>query len=470
MSKKNKSTGAALLLFLRVLITIVLIVILAGSVTANIAFYNTNKPVEVNINLPFYKNHATYFINNNGDLKEIEKGAFVIVNPELKPSLGVYVLCTIGKDYKTVLAVNQENPNDNGTVSYILKGTKEGATITHTVPAYKIQGTVVNQNVWLGDLIQFTRSMGGIAVFMAIPAFLLILICVVSIKKNKSQYEDDMLESEILIEELRKIKKIEDKKKDTNAAEKQQTQAEAENNTAESVSPKETVSEVPSETETESDASAIEDEMNQKAMKIKNAMHNQMANEGKKTEEVKYDKNPSANEIMNQMSDEMKKPAKPQEKQDPFENYVSLRNKNASKEPERNDINDDQVYQQQMAQLQAKQQQMEKLRQAKPVKQSYEQPPVQPVSRASSYQPTAPQTPVYEQPAHQSYSYQPEEPKAPVYQEPAPQQYSQPVNYYQPTRSTPVKKKHKKPSSQKINADSFDDLIKMLDNEKKKLD
>lgn len=473
MSKKNKSTGAVLVLFLRVLITIVLILILAGSVTANIAFYNKNKPVEVNINLPFYKNHSTYFINNSGDLNEIEKGALVVINPELTPAPGVYVLCTIGKDYKTILAITEANSNDNGTVSYVLKGTKEGSTISHTVSAYKIQGTVTQQNVWLGDLIQFARSMGGIAAFMAIPAFLLILICVVSIKKNKSRYEDDILESEILIEELRKIKKIEDKKKNTHVAEKQHDEAEAESDSPEETTPEEAAPELPSPSEPQSDDdSSMEDEMNQKAMKIKNAMHNQIANEGKKTEEPKYDKNPSANEIMNQMSDEMKKPArsaKSQDKQDPFENYISLRSKDTDKGTDQADVNDDQVYQQQMAQLQAKQQQMEKLRQAKPVKQSYEQPPVQPVSQAPAYQPTAPQAPVYEQPVRQ-YSYQPEEPKAPVYQEPAPQQYSQPVNYYQSARPTPVKKKHKKQPSQKINADSFDDLIKMLDNEKKKLD
>ena len=468
MSKKKKSTGAVLLSFLRVLITLVLIFILVGSVTLNIAFYNADKPVEVNINLPFYKQHTTYFINNSGDLNGIEKGALVIINPEITPSPGVYVLCTIGKSYKTVLAVTEEKANDNGTVSYVLKGTKDTSTISHTVPAYKIHGTVTQKNVWLGDIIEFTRSIAGIAAFMAIPSFLLILICVVSIKRNKSRYEDDLLESEILIEELRKIKKIEGKKKKAHAAENLDNESAPEYNESEYIVPEEAEPALPFETD---DDSSVKDEMNRKAMEIKNAMHNQMANEGKKAQTEKYDKNPSANEIMDQMSDEMKTPSKSREKQASFENYTSLRTQAVSREREKNDTSDDQVYQQQMAQLQAKQQQMAKLRQSQPVIQHSPQEPVQPVAKAPVYPQSPVQTPVYQQPIRQDYTYQePVQTQTPVYQEPAPQQYSQPVDYYQPPRTTPAKKKHKKPSSQKINADSFDDLIKMLDNEKKKLD
>ncbi len=465
MSKKKKSTVGVLLSFLRGLIILVLILVLVGSVTLNIAFYNKDKPVEVNINLPFYKNHTTYFINNSGDLQEIEKGSLVIINPELTPATGRYVLCTIGKDYKTILAITEANANDNGTVSYVLKGTKESSTINYTVPAYKIQGVVTQQNEDIGYIIEFARSMGGIASLIAIPSFLLILICVISIRKNKTQYEDDLLESEILIEELRKIKKIEDKKKKSHEAQKPENEEIPEENTqTESIAATEPEPEVISEEKT-SEASMFEDEVNRKAIEIKNAMHNQIIAEGQKKESVVYDKNPSANEIMDQMSAEMKTPSKPQPKQETFEDYASLRTKAASKEHENTDTNEDKVYQQQMAQLQAKQQQMAKLRQAQPVKKTVEQA-VQTQSQSYAYKQPETQTPV-----HQAYDYrQPEQSQIPAYQEPVSQRYSQPVDYFQSSRPAPVKKKKKTKSVSKINADSFDDLIKMLDNEKKKLD
>lgn len=432
MSKKKRSAGAVLVSFFSGLITLILILVLVVSVTLNIAFYTKDRPFEVNIDLPFYKNHSIYFINNSGDLQEIEKGALVTIDPEIPASKSFYVLCTIGNDYKTILAVTDIEANDNGTVSYIVRGTKPSSTVTHTVPQYKIQGVVKNKNQQLGDLIAFVTDIKGAIALIAIPSFLLIILSISAIKRNKNRYEDDLVESEILIEELRKLKKGEEKKK------KEELPAPAEklpepSAAAEIPAP---VPEQSADPVTETKPDIFEEEMNRKAMAIKNAMSRQIEN-SKPAPDLKPEipapaPTPAPSSVPEKKSEEPAEAPKPESRIPEFQNYESIKEQFMLKKDSDETHNELNV---QMEQLAAKQQQMAMMHDSQPAKAPVHDPVLSKLSSpASESKPAAPgQIP--------AENMQLEEPK-----------------------------KKKKRAVASIKADSFDDLIKMLDNEKKKLD
>lgn len=433
MSKKKRSAGAVLVSFFSGLITLILILILVVSVTLNIAFYTKDRPFEINIDLPFYKNHSIYFINNSGDLQEIEKGSLVTIDPEITASKSFYVLCTIGNDYKTILAVTDITANDNGTVSYTVRGTKPSSTVTHTIPEYKIQGVVKNENQQQGDFIAFVTDIKGAIALIAIPSFLLILLSISAMKRNKNRYEDDLVESEILIEELRKLKKGEEKKK------KEELSAPAEKlpEPSESV---ETPAPAP-----EPKPDSFEEEMNRKAMAIKNAMSRQIEN-SKPAPDLKPETSaPAPAPAPEKKQEEPAAAPKPEFKEPEFQSYESIKEQfTLKKEPDetQNELNA------QMKQLAAKQQQMAMMHGEQKAKEPVNDPFL---SRLST--PSAP-SPAADNSSADAAAAEPSVPR----QIPA------------ENMQLEAPKKKKKRAVASIKADSFDDLIKMLDNEKKKLD
>lgn len=206
--KKRRSFGSIFVSFIRGIITLALIIVLIASVAVNVLFYSEDSVVKIDA-LDY---HYSFFINNNDELENIKKGALVIANHGMNPESNRYVLCTIGNDYTTVLCLANITENSNGSRSCLLIGDKQESEVNYTIPDSKINGIVIDKDDMIGDVIAFMRKIPGIATLMAIPAFLLIIMCITGIKRNRNRYEDDVLEAEILAEELRKVKKINDRK------------------------------------------------------------------------------------------------------------------------------------------------------------------------------------------------------------------------------------------------------------------
>lgn len=212
MAKKKRSFGSVFLGFIRGLITLVLILVLIVSVGSNVIFYSADTSPKIDL----MSYHRTFFVNNSTDLKNIDEGSLVIVDHTLKPEENTYVLCTIGNGYKTVLCLASITENENGSYSYNVRGDRMNTETVYSIPESKIHGQILKKNDFAGYVIRFTHEIRGIAALMAIPAFLLVILSIAAIKRKRARYDDDMLEAEIYIEELRKNKRNEEKKAEEN--------------------------------------------------------------------------------------------------------------------------------------------------------------------------------------------------------------------------------------------------------------
>ncbi len=270
MKKKRRTIGEILASIIRGLITLILSMLLVVSVTVNILFYREDAMPRID----FMDYHYTFFINNSDELSNIEKGALVIADHKREAMADSYIICTIGSGYKTVLALSEIVENENGSVSYRVRGSKDSSTINHLIPQTKYIATVYRKNYSVGQFIEFLRKITGIISFMAIPAFLLILLSVSGIRRNRMRYDDDLLESEILAEELRKAqreeKRINERKKKPSVTD----QPGYENASAPELLEKIESAPIIVPTEDQVDDS-FEEEVNKKAIEIKKALFSQ---------------------------------------------------------------------------------------------------------------------------------------------------------------------------------------------------
>lgn len=411
--KKNKiSFGSFLLVFIRGIITLILSLVLVASVASNIIFYADNSAVDIDL----FNMNYTFFVNNSANLENIEQDSLVIVNHKSAPQKNTYVLCTVGNGYKTVLCLSDITQNDNGTDSYEVKGDRTGSTINYQIPQSKIIGTVINKNDMAGKIIVFSRKISGIVTLMAIPAFLLILMSIAGIKMNKAKYEDDLLESEILAEELRKIKKVGDatgSKAYENVNEQESNYQDNDYEDTEYHSnekyPTGNIS------DDSYDYMKADPEIGKKAAQIKNAIHNQKAKEAgiDTSDSIFNEESLTANDIINQVSDEMKQNSR---------NIQKPAYQEKSRYTEKTAYTQTPAYQE---------------------KPRYEQNPVYP--EQSIYTEKISDTP---RPG-----------------------YTEPVVKHNNTVQQPVRQKPAKTVSKNtLKADSIDDLIKLIESEKKKLD
>ena len=207
MARKKRSVGSVFLGFIRGLITLALVLILIVTVGSNVIFYSADSSPKIDI----LNYHWTFFINNSNNLKNIDEGSMVLIDHELKPEENTYVLCTVGEGYKTVLCLAAIEESENGTMMYSVRGDRMNTGDVYSIPKSKILGTVLRKNDLAGEMVRFSRDIRGIAT-MAISSLLLIIFSVAAIKRKKSKYDDDMLEAEIYIESLRKEKRNEEKK------------------------------------------------------------------------------------------------------------------------------------------------------------------------------------------------------------------------------------------------------------------
>lgn len=330
MANNNRSVGQSLMAFLRGFISIIFILIIIVSVGINIIFYNDNSAPKINL----FGMNSTFFVMNNNDISEISQGSLVrIDNEKTDIHKGSFIFCTVGSSYKTILYLADVTENENGTFSYTVTGHSDNSTLHYTIPDTKINGLAVARYDMYGDIIAFTKSIPGIILLMAVPSFLLIVMSIFSIRKNKSEYEDALLEADIMAEELRKAKQEKQaKKKDAkqSAAENGHTGKQPVRKKPAPAPAPEAETPVIAETEPpkaepeehDDDYLAVESEISRKATEIKNALHNQTINEAgidmtmsakipSKTQ-THDDVNLTANEILSQISPEMQTTIEPQ--------------------------------------------------------------------------------------------------------------------------------------------------------------
>ncbi|MDO5560036.1 MAG: hypothetical protein Q4F95_10620 [Oscillospiraceae bacterium] len=332
MAKNKRSAGQAMMAFLKGFVSVILILILIVSVGINVLFYNDNSAVKINM---FGKNNS-YFMMNNTEITKVPKGSFVkIHNTTDGIKTGLYVFCTVGVGYKTILCVTDEIDNGNGTKSYVVSGDTQNPTLSYTIPVTRIMGIAQTRYTMVGDVINFTKSLMGIVLLMAVPSFLLIIISIASINKNKLDYEDALLEADIMAEELRKAKKEKQaKKKDLRAAASKEAEPVQ---TPKPVAKKKTAAPPVPEAEIqnediapvitesgEEEISPVDAEISRKAMEIKNALHNQTISEAEPQKpkaapkpavkpQEREEINLSATDILNQISPEMRTTIDPEE-------------------------------------------------------------------------------------------------------------------------------------------------------------
>ncbi len=224
MEKKKRSAGSIIAGFFRGLATLLLCLILIISVTVNIKFYADDSVVNIK---GFGKDYCL-FLNNNKDLSTISDGALIFADKKWPVGTNSYVLCEVTTKknnkpmkHKTVLALVSEVQNDNGSVSYevLSDGNPDDSYI---INKNKIIATVIRPYDFPGKCISFIRSIAGIIATVAVPAFLLIVLCGMSIAANKERYEDDLSEARILADEIRRSKnKDKQKKKKQNVPEEE---------------------------------------------------------------------------------------------------------------------------------------------------------------------------------------------------------------------------------------------------------
>lgn len=216
MEKKKRSAGSIIAGFFRGLAIFLLCLILIVSVTVNIKFYADDSVVNIK---GFGKDYCL-FINNNKDLSNISEGALIFADKKMAVSTNTYVLCEVTTrknnkpmKHKTVLALASEVKNDNGSVSYEVLSNKNPDD-SYTINKNKIIATVIRPYDFPGKCILFVRSVAGIIATVAVPAFLLIVLCGMSIAANRERYEDELSEARIFADELRRSKNKNKKKKE----------------------------------------------------------------------------------------------------------------------------------------------------------------------------------------------------------------------------------------------------------------
>lgn len=230
MEKKKRSAGSIIAGFFRGLAILLLCLVLIISVTVNIQFYADDSVVNIK---GFGKDYC-FFLNNNKDLSKIENGSLIFADKKMALSTNTYVLCEVttqkgGKPmkHKTVLALASEVQNDNGSISYeVLSNNKPEDK--YVINKNKIIGTVIRPYDFPGKCITFIRSIYGIIATVAVPAFLLILLCAAAISANKERYEDDLSEARILADELRRSQNKGKSKKKKELPEEEPVQPESE--------------------------------------------------------------------------------------------------------------------------------------------------------------------------------------------------------------------------------------------------
>lgn len=206
---KRRSFGSAFLGFLRGIISLILFLVLLLSVGANLIFRRNDSAPKID----FLNFHYTFFVNHTSDLKNIDVNSLCFIDHTIEPEEYTYVLCSVGNEEKRVLCLESITQNDNGSVSYNVRADRMSSLDTvFPIPRSKIYGTVYNKDDLIGDIIVFTRQPQGIAATMFLPALLLIILSIASIRSKKAHYEDDLLEAEMAMEELRRQKRNEEKK------------------------------------------------------------------------------------------------------------------------------------------------------------------------------------------------------------------------------------------------------------------
>ena len=416
MEKKKRSFGSLFLGFIRSIISLLLVLILIVSVGENLLFYSEYSSPKID----FMGYHYTFFINNSYELEHIGKGSLVMMDHKSEPEANTYVLCSVGSGHKTVLCLSSITENTNGTLSYNVRGDKQGSVSEYSLPESKVLGTVMIKMDIAGEIIRFMKDIPGLATLMAIPSFLLIILSVFAIRRKRAIYDDELLESEIFLEELRKTKRNEEKK----AEEQKKAQSD--------IAPATTVSsgsDIPFEEYARSDSEkASKAESAAKAPESRGSDYIDFEDEAaRKAIEIK-------NAIIGQKAAD-KKPEQP---------AVS-----ESKEPYKSD-NHDAV----AAAIAERKQQLASIynEQLNPDKPVFQEIP-EPARPSYKYDNTVRNFANIAEVKHSSSSASAETPKKPA----------------ATGQTAPVKKKTK-PPVKKIDADSIDDLIKILEDEKKKLD
>ena len=208
---KRRSFGSVFLDFIRGLVSFILFLVLVASVGANVVFRNKDSAPRID----FLNYHITFFINRSGDLKNIPENSLCFIDHTATPKENTYVLCTVGNEAKRVYCLESITENGNGSRSYNLRADLMSSLDTiYSVPASKIFGLVYNKDDLAGEIIVFSTQTMGVVSLMIIPALLLIILSIAAIRSKRARYDDDLLEAEMFIEEKRKQKRNEEKRAD----------------------------------------------------------------------------------------------------------------------------------------------------------------------------------------------------------------------------------------------------------------
>jgi len=440
MAKRRRSFGSAFLGFLGGLVSFILFLILVVAVGANVLFQKDDSTQRINI----LSYDVTFFVNNTSDLKNIDEGSLCLIDSTMKPEENTYVLCSIGNEDKRVLCLESITENENGTLSYNVRADRMSALDTvYSIPASKIYGTVYNKDDLIGNIIVFARQKQGIAI-MLLAALLLLIVSIGSIRRKKAIYDDDLLEAEMALEDMRKQKRNNEKK----AEEQRKLMAEKAAQEAELAMAAQVEARVEAKVR-EAEAASAE------AAPVQNEAPQAPVSDPEpapfKFEEYKR-KTDTASVPAQEPATPVPSPAPVPAAPAPVQNTAPVQTpaENASKY-EFTDFN------------------------AAPAKENRQEPAAEPVQEPAAEKPVFQEVPLSVRPSYRyenlvqnltkpsdiKYSEPAEEAPAPA----APVQSAAPVQ----TPAAPAKKKAK-PPVKKLDAESIDDLIRILEEEKKKLD
>ncbi len=175
MSKRKKRP----LSIVAVLIEIILILLVMLSVASNVLFYDENFAPE------FMGN--SYFIMNNDEMQNIPKGTLVISKLDdfdnIKP--GRAVLCSIGNGKKTILGLVNVETRETGESLYLVKGGMENSILSYTLPKKQILAHSIKQSQEAGTMITFAKTKPGIILLIISPLIIVIIMSIARIIGNR---------------------------------------------------------------------------------------------------------------------------------------------------------------------------------------------------------------------------------------------------------------------------------------------
>lgn len=176
----------------RVFVVILLLLIIVLALIVNLTFTMSHSP-------HFFGYYVTVVADDDESMEpEISPGTAVIskaLTGDTKIKNNTLVLCTLSDGSTGIRVVTDGKKNENGEQVFSPATLNNGNAKTDSaVPINNILGIPSYQSTTLASVINFVRSIYGVAILLILPCVILVIMLIVSIARspgNSNSYDDD---------------------------------------------------------------------------------------------------------------------------------------------------------------------------------------------------------------------------------------------------------------------------------------